>query len=512
MRVTNKMMTNNMLYNINSNKNAMSKLEMQYSTGMKIQRPSEDPIVAVRALKLRTNLSELNQYYEKNIPDAYSWMDATEGALKVVNDILTQVHTYCVQGSSDTLTEKDRGSIVETLQELKQQIYQEGNTNYAGRHVFTGFKTDTSLVFNEASSQYRYKMTERLTGTDIDVVKRPINSTELSAYDPDDPAASDFSNKPSVVDAYRLRLAYGSLKSVDEEGTIRVSFPELDADGNYQYDEDGALLEDEFSDSSIISVSSTAPNAYQPEEGTVHYLEDTGELIIAGDLYNDWSKYPSIHVEYEKENFSKNDLRPEHYFDCTVTDITDPDSEPLVYKKENQELQYEINFNQKMTINTLGSDAIKHGAGRIMDEILNAINDVTETQNKINETEKMLSDSSITEQQKAALNNMLEVLNTEFTLKTEVMQSTFEKGLTETEKQQDIVNVAMADLGSRYVRLQLTESRLSTEQTDFEEMLSNNEDADIVDTVIKYNSQETIYNAALSAASKVVKNTLLDFI
>ena len=61
MRITNKMMTNNVLHNINNNKNLLSTLENQYSTGKKIQKPSDDPIIAVRALKLRTNLSELNQ-------------------------------------------------------------------------------------------------------------------------------------------------------------------------------------------------------------------------------------------------------------------------------------------------------------------------------------------------------------------------------------------------------------------------------------------------------------------
>ncbi len=72
MRITNKMMTNNVLHNINNNKNLLSTLENQYSTGKKIQKPSDDPIVAVRALKLRTNLAELSQYVEKNIPDALS--------------------------------------------------------------------------------------------------------------------------------------------------------------------------------------------------------------------------------------------------------------------------------------------------------------------------------------------------------------------------------------------------------------------------------------------------------
>ena len=110
MRITNRMMTNNMLYNINNNKRTLNGLEEKYATGLAIQRPSDDPIVAVRALKLRTNLSELNQYYEKNIPDAKSWMETTESALKVTSEIITKIHTYCVQGANDTLTETARAS------------------------------------------------------------------------------------------------------------------------------------------------------------------------------------------------------------------------------------------------------------------------------------------------------------------------------------------------------------------------------------------------------------------
>ena len=73
-------------------------------------------------------------------------------------------------------------------------------------------------------------------------------------------------------------------------------------------------------------------------------------------------------------------------------------------------------------------------------------------------------------------------------------------------------NVAVADLGGRYNRLQLTESRLSTQQVDFEDLLSQNEDADLVDIIIKYSSAETVYNSSLSAASKLVQTSLLDFL
>ena len=63
MRITNKMMSGNSLANINTNKEYLDKLNNQMATEKKITRPSDDPIVAIRALRLRSNLSEITQYY-----------------------------------------------------------------------------------------------------------------------------------------------------------------------------------------------------------------------------------------------------------------------------------------------------------------------------------------------------------------------------------------------------------------------------------------------------------------
>lgn len=504
-------MTNNVLYNINSNKNSLSKLEEQYSTGKKIQRPSDDPIIATRALKLRTNLTELNQYYERNIPDALAWMDITESALNEANDILTKIHTYCVNGATDTLTENDRNSIAVNLAQFRDQIFQEGNTNYAGRYVFSGYKTDTSLVFDAETSDHNYVITEKLAGTDIDVIQTTLNSVELSSYDPENPADFNIENKPNYVSAYRLRLAYNNLKTDEEGGQINIKFPVLDADGKVEVDDEGKVIYEDFA-GTINRMSSKDPLAYVPEEGTVNYLEDTGEIIISEDLYKEWKALDQIAVTYEKDTFQKNDLRPEHYFDCEVTDLKAEEPTTITYTKSDQQIKYEVNFSQTMSINTQGSDAITHDIARVIDDIINSVNAVKAVENKINEVEKMLKDTSISLEQKTALNQMLDVLKTEKTLKDEVLQNTFGRALTEVNKQQTQMNVAIADLGSRYARLELTESRLSSEQGEFEDLLSKNEDADIVDTIVRLNSQETIYNASLSAAAKVVKNSLLDFL
>ena len=502
MRITNKMMTNNALHNIYNNKNLLSRLEQQYSSGKKITKPSDDPIVAVRALKFRTNLSELNQYYEKNIPDALAWMDVTESALRTVNSIITSMNTYCNQGANDYPSAEDRNAIATNLAELKGQLYQEGNTNYAGRYVFSGYKTDTSLVFNKETTNLNYKITEPLQPSSIDRVSKIINEVDLSEYDPEHPENWD-ATVASKVETYRMKLSYSN---VDAAG-IALTYTTKDGqtvtlDGTERVGEVPRL----------VTKSVTEAGAYEAEEGTINFIPETGELILSEKMYDTLRTAKNIKVDYVKDEFEINDLRPEHYFDCTVVDTNHPEKGATVYTKENQPIEYEVNFNQKLIVNTQGSDAFTTGIGRMVDEIINAINDVKAVEESMKEVDKMLEDDSLTTSQRTKLEEIKEQLKSEFALKTTVMTEAFQRGIVTTEREQELINVATADLGGRYNRLQLTESRLSDQQAEFEDLLSDNEDTDLVETIIKYSAAETVYNSSLSAASKLVQTSLLDFL
>ena len=88
MRITNKIMQKNNLANINTNKVYQDSLSTQMSTQKKVNRPSDDPVVAIRALRLRSSVTEITQYYSKNIPDAESWLSVTEDDLKNLSQII----------------------------------------------------------------------------------------------------------------------------------------------------------------------------------------------------------------------------------------------------------------------------------------------------------------------------------------------------------------------------------------------------------------------------------------
>lgn len=65
MRVTNSMITNSSQQHITNAKNLFLKYQTQYASQKKIQRPSDDPTVAVRALQLRTTYTQIRQYASK---------------------------------------------------------------------------------------------------------------------------------------------------------------------------------------------------------------------------------------------------------------------------------------------------------------------------------------------------------------------------------------------------------------------------------------------------------------
>ena len=153
MRITNQMVTSGSLRNMQKTMQKVSKLNEQSITGKKILAPSEDPVIAIRALKLRTTCDKLTQYKEKNVKDAMNWVDTTQGSIRNIIGHLEDVYDYCTQGSTDTFYTDDRSKIVNELKALKEAIYDEGGITYAGRYLFSGYKTETNMIFQNSAAK-----------------------------------------------------------------------------------------------------------------------------------------------------------------------------------------------------------------------------------------------------------------------------------------------------------------------------------------------------------------------
>ena len=73
-------------------------------------------------------------YSEKNVEDAYNWMNITESALSSMSSLLTNMYGYMNQGANDTYETLERETIVNQLDEYRQELYSLLNADNAGRH------------------------------------------------------------------------------------------------------------------------------------------------------------------------------------------------------------------------------------------------------------------------------------------------------------------------------------------------------------------------------------------
>ena len=450
-------------------------------------------------------MSELAQYKDKNIPDAYSWMDVTESALKQVNSILTNMYDYCVQGASDSYELEDRQTIIDTLKQFKDFIYkQQLNSDYAGRYVFSGYRTDTQMLFSAAQKNQTYTITEPQLSSQITSTKFVYGGAEYTQGT----SADSYANMaPELLECNKVTLSYDNLDATND---VTISY--VDANGVQQ-----------TVTATTMSVATEPQNiAYNMDANGVGasgvvFIPETGELIIGDDLYDSIRAAGDFSVQYKKTEFTTDNVRPEHYFDCEVYDAGT--NETKIYSNPSgQKINYQVNFSQSLTVNTLGCDSVSLGIGRMIDKIIAAAEDLSGSNEDLAAIEKLIAQTGVDDVD-ANGNNVLESLNelksqieTEIVLKNTILQEAFGESLTGIKGHQSQINTSLSDLGARYKRLQLTEAKLKDLQVSYEELLSENEDVDIGEAFIKYTEADLLYQASLSATSKLLGNSLLDFI
>ena len=150
MRVTQGMLAANSLKQISNSYNKLETLQNQLSTGKKINRPSDDPVVATKGMAYRSNLSEVNQY-KRNLTEAQSWFDSSESGLEQVNSILQRTKELVVQGLNGTNESDERQAIAREIEQLKLDYMQVGNTQVAGNYIFNGVNVGAPPISENAS-------------------------------------------------------------------------------------------------------------------------------------------------------------------------------------------------------------------------------------------------------------------------------------------------------------------------------------------------------------------------
>lgn len=548
MRITNKIIQNNSLSNINLAKVAEDSKASQVSSGKKIVRPSDDPIVAIRSLRLRSSVVELTQYYSRNAKDAEAWLKTTDDALQQVTDVITDMIKQYDKGANEYLTSSDRNIILEQLKALQGEVYATGDTDYAGRYIFTGYRTESSLMFKEDTKK-TYQITEQFTAEDLKTdmyVNTSYQDTGNNWHDLvnlQEGTQTDYKDvEEKLIDKseyHRIRLSYKDCDDV--KPIILYNFKEG------AKPEDAPVAQANFTVTDMKK-STDVPSPYMNVGANdVIYLSDTGELLLGENVYTKLSALTDdpltgranegeFRVTYQKTDFKEGDLKPEHYFCCetagkdgklgitpedpdgtlggTATDAADNIIYNPDYLKNNvdrQVIEYDVGYNQRIQVNTIAEEAFNPSVNREVDDMIQALERIQKIEGVTTTLKGMLDKESDPAKQKV-IQDQLDAANKAFTYEKEVVQKKFSGGLTVMQGFLNEVNLAVTGCGARGSRLDLVSNRLSSQKTTFEILKSENEDVDLSEAVVQLTSAEDTYEAALKATGKIMQVNLMDFI
>jgi len=151
MRITNSMMTNNMLENLINNRENLDKLNQQLSSGTKFSKPSDNPIGVTTSMGFHTQMNNYEQY-QRDVNNSKSWLESTESSLSDANNVLQRTNELAIYASNDTLNPEDRKIMAEEVKELRDELISIANSKLGDEYLFSGQATGAKPI--EVNTNY----------------------------------------------------------------------------------------------------------------------------------------------------------------------------------------------------------------------------------------------------------------------------------------------------------------------------------------------------------------------
>ncbi|MBF0560041.1 MAG: flagellar hook-associated protein FlgL, partial [Nitrospirae bacterium] len=145
MRVTSQMFYTNFLSGLQQNLTTALKDSDQISSGVKINKPSDDPSTLWKIVDYQTQLSNIGQY-QRAIDAAKAPIQSLDSALSNLNDNLNRANELAVSAGNGTMDANSRLMISDEVNGLFDSTVSIANTKLGDRYLFAGYQSNTAPV------------------------------------------------------------------------------------------------------------------------------------------------------------------------------------------------------------------------------------------------------------------------------------------------------------------------------------------------------------------------------
>lgn len=210
MRVTNNMLSQNLLKNLEMANNKMDLIQKQLASGQGITKPSDDPVKIETALRLKSTINSMEQW-KINTSEGLSTLETTEGILSNMTSMLQRVRELTVQGANGANSNNDRQHIANEVDQLVEQLELLANSQVGTKYIFGGTHPDKK-PYTEEGGVFKWQGNDKRLAVEVGAnlsLPVSINGKELFGINGANNSSSFFKD---------LRQLSADLKNGNETG------------------------------------------------------------------------------------------------------------------------------------------------------------------------------------------------------------------------------------------------------------------------------------------------------
>ena len=140
LRVTQNLLTNVVLRNLNSNIQKLMETQSNLSSGKRLNKPSDDPVGTASSMRLRTRLSQTDQYL-RNIISGETQLNINDAAFEDMSQMLMRAQELAIGQANTTADYRTRRAVAQEVEALINQFVDILNTRVENRYIFAGFES-----------------------------------------------------------------------------------------------------------------------------------------------------------------------------------------------------------------------------------------------------------------------------------------------------------------------------------------------------------------------------------
>lgn len=122
--------------------NRLENLRFQGATGVKLNKPSDDPASIRPVLTTRTQIRHSERYLE-TMGVTLDKMESTDGHLAHVENILVRAKEIAINAINGGMSDADLAVLADEIGQLRQELLDSANAKVDGKYIFAGYEENT---------------------------------------------------------------------------------------------------------------------------------------------------------------------------------------------------------------------------------------------------------------------------------------------------------------------------------------------------------------------------------